>query len=188
MQPILLDVPDTLETERLILRCPRPGDGPLLCEAVSASLDNLRRFPASLPWAVAEPSTEASEAFARGAHADFAARRDFPFMLFSKASGTLVGCAGIHRPDWRVRSFEAGWWGRTSELGAGLIGEGVAALLALAFDALAARRIEARVDPRNVRCWRLCERVGMQIEGTLRQVGAEPDGTPVDVRIYSIVR
>jgi RimJ/RimL family protein N-acetyltransferase len=83
-----------------------------------------------------------------------------------------------------VRSFEAGWWGRTGELGAGLIGEGVAALLAFAFDALGARRIEARVDPGNVRCRRLCERVGMRLEGA----GGEPDGALVDARIYSIVR
>ena len=27
MDPLLIDVPERIETERLILRCPRPGDG-----------------------------------------------------------------------------------------------------------------------------------------------------------------
>jgi RimJ/RimL family protein N-acetyltransferase len=188
MQPILLDIPDTLDTARLILRCPRPGDGPLLFDAIRASLDELRRFPASLPWALAEPSIDDSEAFARTGCANFIARRDFPFMMVSKASGACVGWAGLHGPDWTVRAFEAGWWGRTSELGAGLISEGVTALLAFAFETLGARRVEARVDPRNLRCERLCERIGMQLEGTLRQSQAEPDGTLVDTRVYAAVR
>jgi hypothetical protein len=28
MDPLLIEVPDRLETERLVLRCPRAGDGP----------------------------------------------------------------------------------------------------------------------------------------------------------------
>ena len=28
MDPVLIEVPERIETERLILRCPRPGDGP----------------------------------------------------------------------------------------------------------------------------------------------------------------
>lgn len=50
MQPILLDVPNTLYTERLIIRCPRAGDGQKVFDATIDSLDALREFPASLPW------------------------------------------------------------------------------------------------------------------------------------------
>ena len=33
MDPLLIEVPERIETERLILRCPRPGDGPTVNEA-----------------------------------------------------------------------------------------------------------------------------------------------------------
>ena len=34
MNPLLIDVPERIETERLLLRCPQPGDGPALNAAV----------------------------------------------------------------------------------------------------------------------------------------------------------
>jgi len=52
MKPILRDIPEFFETERLIVRCPRPGDGQLVHEAVVETLRDLRAWPASLPWAM----------------------------------------------------------------------------------------------------------------------------------------
>ena len=46
MDPVLIEVPERIETERLILRCPRPGDGPTVNEAereLFALLDPARR-------------------------------------------------------------------------------------------------------------------------------------------------
>ncbi|HEY1998828.1 GNAT family protein [Paraburkholderia sp.] len=188
MQPILLDVPDTLHTERLTLRCPQPGDGQKVFEAVVEALDELRRFPASLPWAVYEPSVEASEAFARTGFANFTARRDFPFVMLLKGTGTVVGCGGIHDPRWAVPAFEVGWWGRTSYLGQGLISEGVEAMLTFAFESLGARRVEALTDDLNERSWRLCERLGMTHEGTLRHERVTADGVLRDTRVYASLR
>lgn len=66
--PILLDIPAAIETERLLHRPPRAGDGPELYEAVSESLPELRRFLASLPWVAAEQSASGSkESFAMSA-------------------------------------------------------------------------------------------------------------------------
>ncbi|MFM2065214.1 MAG: hypothetical protein RLZZ584_123 [Pseudomonadota bacterium] len=48
-------------------RPPQAGDGVLVCAAVRESLVALREFPASLPWALAEPSGDASEVFCRPA-------------------------------------------------------------------------------------------------------------------------
>ena len=38
MNPILKDLPDRFETERLLIRSPHPGDGRALYEAVNESL------------------------------------------------------------------------------------------------------------------------------------------------------
>jgi hypothetical protein len=36
MKPILRDIPDQIETQRLVIRCPRPGDGRAAYEAVAS--------------------------------------------------------------------------------------------------------------------------------------------------------
>ena len=81
---ILRDVPESIESERLKMRPPRPGDGPMVLEALRESLADLRRFPASMQWALAEPSIESSEKYCREAYSNFLARRDLPLLLLLK--------------------------------------------------------------------------------------------------------
>ena len=52
--PILLDLPLSVETTRLLLRPPQAGDGDRLYAAVAESLPVLRRFLAAVPWVAAE--------------------------------------------------------------------------------------------------------------------------------------
>ena len=129
MDPILIDVPDRLVTEQLVLRAPRAGDGPKVWEATVASLAELRPW---MPWATGEPEADESERFARSAGADFIARRDLVFYGFARGAGdeegpVLVAC-GLHRMDWQVRRFEIGYWRRTGFGGLGLVDEAVPAL------------------------------------------------------------
>lgn len=63
--------------------------------------------------------------------------------------------------------------------------EAVRAVLAFAFSSLAANRVEAVTDDLNLRSWRLCERVGMDLEGILRHERIAPDGLLRNSRIYS---
>ncbi len=184
-----IDLPDTIRSERLIIRAPRPGDGQKVFAATVESLDALRAFPAFMPWALAEPSVEASEAYCRTAAANFLARRDFPVLFLLRDAGDaeiLIGCSGLHRPRWDTRTFEIGWWGRTPFMGRGLMTEGVSALLDFAFSAaLAARRVEAVTDDANARSWRLCERAGMNLEKIVPRERTAPDGSLRNTRIYA---
>ena len=185
MQPILFDFPEAFNTERLTIRSPRPGDGPKLFEATVETLNELRQFPASLPWAMESPSIENSEAFCRNGYANFAARRDFPLLMLLRGTDTIVGSGGLHNPRWSIPAFEIGWWGRTPYLGRGLITEGIEAMLGFAFSSLKARRVEAFSDDLNQASCRLCERVGMKLEGVLRNARVDPDGTLRTTRVYS---
>jgi RimJ/RimL family protein N-acetyltransferase len=186
--PILRDIPEQIESRQLNIRPPRPGDGQMVFEAVRESLVDLRRFPASLPWALAEPSLEASEKFCREGYANFLARRDLPLLLFLKESGGMVGASGLHRLDWRVPKFELGFWGRSACRGRGLVTEGAGAILDFAFARLGARRVEALVDEANEPACRLCGRLGLSLEGTLRRERIDPDGVLRNTRVYAITR
>ena len=164
MDPLNLQFPDHFESPRLRIRCPQPGDGQVLYEAVCETLSKLREWPASLPWAVFEPSVQASENFCQQGHEAFAARRDLPLLLFHKATGTLVGASGLHRMDWAERRFEVGYWCRLSCQGQGYITEAVQAIAGFAENALGAKRVECFTDERNASSRRVAEKAGFVLK------------------------
>lgn len=82
--------------------------------------------------------------------------------------GRLVGelTLRVAGPDFEVA--EVGWGFHPEVAGRGLATEASTALVALAF-ALGARRVEAHLDPRNIRSSALCERLGMRLTSLTRQ-------------------
>ncbi len=188
MDALLEDVPDGLATERLILRSARGTDAPTLNAAVCESLANLRAY---MPWAQSAPSLAQSDADCRRLQAKFLLREGLPMFIFERAAdgseGEFVGGTGLHRIDWAVRRFELGYWCRTRHQGRGFVTEAVRALTRFAFERLRARRVEVRMDDRNLRSWKLAERAGFALEGVLRSESLDPQGEPRDTRVYALV-
>ena len=189
METILIDVPDRIETERLVLRVPRAGDGPLVNAAIGVSHAELAPW---MPWAGTMPSVDESEAHCRRQQARFILREDFVFFMFVRdgagGEGELVGGTGLHRIDWTLRKFEIGYWRKTGCEGRGFVTEAVRALARLAFDVLDARRVEIRMDDNNASSWRVAERAGFTLEALLRFDSATSAGEPRSTRIYARVR
>ena len=189
MDPLLLDVPERLETERLVLRCPRPGDGPAVNVAVCESLEGLRPW---MPWAKAAPSIDDSEAYCRRMHAKFLLREDLVLLIFERgsegAAGPVLGAVGLHRIDWSARCFEIGYWRRKGLGGLGIVSEAVRGLARMAWDRLDARRLEIRMDEDNVPSRNVAERAGFTFEGLLRLNALAPDGSARSTRVYARVR
>ena len=189
MDPLLLDVPERLETERLVLRCPRPGDGPAVNVAVCESLEGLRPW---MPWAKAAPSLDDSEAYCRRMHAKFLLREDLVLLIFERgsdgAAGPVLGAVGLHRIDWVARCFEIGYWRRKGLGGLGIVSEAVRGLARMAWDRLDARRLEIRMDEDNVPSRNVAERAGFTFEGLLRLNALAPDGSARSTRVYARVR
>jgi len=189
MEPILIDVPERIETERLVLRAPRAGDGPLVNHAIGESHAELAPW---MPWAGTMPSVDESEIHCRRQQARFILREDFVLLIFLRqadgSEGELVGGTGLHRIDWPLRRFEIGYWRKTGCHGRGYLTEAVRALARLAFDTLDARRVEIRMDDNNAPSWRVAERAGFTLEALLRFDSATPAGAPRSTRIYARVR
>ncbi len=185
MNPILRDFPDHFETERLLIRAPRPGDGKMLYEAVTESLKHLKPW---MPWAHQEVTLEAEEGIARRMHANFLAREDLPLFVLKKDSGEFVGGSGLHRFDWDVPRFEIGYWVRETFQRKGYITEAVTGIANFAFETLFAERVEIRMDSNNTRSWRVAERCHFKLEGILRSDARTVDGKLRDTRVYSMIR
>jgi RimJ/RimL family protein N-acetyltransferase len=181
--PILLDLPESFETERLSIRSPLPGDGPEVYRAIMESIEELSAWMA---WPKEHRTVDDSEASARRARVAFLARSELRLHLYPKGTDTLVGIAGLQSIDWDVPKFEVGYWCRTRFTGNGYITEAVRAITSFAFDTLGARRVEIRCDPRNLKSARVAERAGFALEGTLRNNELGTDGTPRDTMIYAL--
>lgn len=186
--PILRDVATQLETERLVLRCPQPGDGVLTHEAVVESLAALRAWPASLPWAMAEPSVEASETFCRESIADFVRRTGFVYLAFERTSGRFVASLGVHHIDWSVPKCEIGFWCRSSMQRRGYTREAVAAIVRTLLDDHGVRRIAIHTDEANLPTRALSESLGFALEGIQRHDRTAPGGELRSTCIYALVR
>jgi RimJ/RimL family protein N-acetyltransferase len=183
-EPLLIDVPTEIVTERLLIRAPRAGDGTTVNAAIVESFDELHRW---LPWAVTVPSVEESELWVRRSAIEFARRDELPVLLFARADGRLVGASGLHRIDWRVPRFEIGYWARTSCVGRGYVSEAARALTQLCFERFAAARVEIRMDSDNMRSRAIPERLGFTLEGTLRRDSLGTDGGLRDTCVYALI-
>jgi ribosomal-protein-serine acetyltransferase len=184
INPLLLDLPTEISTERLLLRVPRPGDGATVNAAVHESLAELRPW---MPWAAGDVPVEESESYCRRCAGTFLTREDFQLLMFERSSGAFAGGCGLHRINWDVPLMEIGYWVRTSMCGRGYATESTRRLLMYAMETLGAARVEIRIDDRNVASQRVAERAGFEFEGVNRSIDRGPDGQLRDMRIYACV-
>lgn len=183
--PSYPEVPERIETERLLIRPPQVADVPEIYAAVRESLELLMPW---MPWATPEYSLEGCEESTRQAVANFVTRRDLRYHFHHRESGRLLACSGLHRIDWRVPKFEIGYWCRQGETGKGYVSEGVAALAELALGGLGGARVEIRCDDQNLRSAAVAERCGFALEGVLENDGRSSAGALRATRVYARTR
>lgn len=171
-QPILLDFPESFDTDRLTIRAPRWGDGVQVNKAIHESTAELSPW---LPFAKTLPTLEESETNTRQHRLNFLARTDMILYLTDKQTGEFIGSSGLHRIDWEARKFEIGYWLRTSCTGKGYMTEAVEGLTQFAIHHLQANRIEIRCDDRNLSSAQVAERTGFTLEGILRNNKIDED-------------
>ncbi len=185
MDALLLDFPESFESNRLTIRAPRAGDGAEVNAAVRETFDDLKPW---MPWAQQMPTLEESESFVRRSQCDFLARKDLMLFLFLKGTDTLVGGSGLHRINWDIPKFEIGYWCRKRFQGQGYIRESTEAITKFAFETLGAKRVEIRCDSKNVRSRRIPDRLEFKLEGTLRNDSLSPSGELRDTLVFAKIK
>ena len=160
----------------------RPGDGKAFNEAIIESMSHLAPW---LAWVTPPPSLEQSEESCRKAYGRFHLNEDLMVFFFAKECGSLVGGSGLHDINWDLGHFEVGYWGRTRYGCRGLMTEGVRTLSSHALDHLGASRVFLTTDERNMASWKLAERAGFELEGTIRNDRRNLQGVLRNTRVYS---
>ncbi len=182
MNPLLLDFPDSFDTERLTIRAPRLEDAAEVADAVTESLPELRPW---MPWAAEPPTVEFEVGRLRQAIASWITRKDLLLHVMLKGTSTFVMGSGLHRIDWESGKFEIGYWVRTKFSGQGYVTEAVNGLTDFAFERLHANRVEIRCDADNIRSAAVAKRCGFLLEGILRHDSVNVDGQLRSTMIFS---
>jgi RimJ/RimL family protein N-acetyltransferase len=183
--PGALAVPDRLEGARVVVRPFEREDVPALRAAIEESREHIAPW---LPWARAHQTPEETLDFVAKQKGHWIARESFGAGVFLKEGGALLGGVGLHPRDWRVPSFEIGYWLRLGATGRGYMREAVAVVSRLAFDVLHAERVLIRCDARNERSRRVAEMSGYTFEGRTRRDARDPSGGLRDTLHFSLLR
>lgn len=179
--------PERCATPQFVIRMYRPGDGPLLNEAVNASYDHLRRF---MPWAKPYTSPDESEALARRFCAHYLTNHDFVLGIFSPDESRLLGGTGYHLRGKALDEHvaEIGMWIRSDVAGQGIGTAALRALLRWGFTDWSWQRIEWHCDAENTASARCAEKAGMKQEAHLRSYRVDHHGNRCDMLIYAMLR
>ncbi|WP_377889949.1 GNAT family N-acetyltransferase [Alkalihalobacillus sp. R86527] len=185
MNPILMDIRTELETERLMLRMPEPGDGKVINKAIHSSMEELA------PWvgfARKNPTVEDTEINVREAHIKFLKREGLRFLIFEKETGEYVGTTGLHNLDWDVPKSEIGYWINTKYSGKGYMMEAVGRLTEFAEKELNMKRLEIQCDVGNKKSRAVPERLDYTLEAILKNDDVRLDDSGLtDTCIYAKV-
>jgi ribosomal-protein-serine acetyltransferase len=136
-----------------------------------------------MPWAARQTPEDTLE-FIRSTRRQLASGDGLQAAL--TAGTAIVGVAGYHGVDWPNGATGIGYWLAESEQGRGTMTRAVRVLVDHAIGAWELNRVEIRADVENLRSRAIPERLGFQLEGTLRQA-QRLNETYRDQLVYSML-
>jgi RimJ/RimL family protein N-acetyltransferase len=190
MHKMLSDLPAQLETERLMLRSYRAGDGAAYYDLCQNNKEHLLPFEQGNP-ALAVTTPEEAEILVREFAASWAARNAFFWGVWEKATGALVAQIFLGVISWELPEFVVGYFVDKDHEGRGYVTEAVNATLRMTFEVLNARRVRLECNEMNERSVRVAERCGFVREGYIRQTHAHilrADGTFSGDYVYGLLK
>lgn len=164
-----------IKTENLILRKYEIDFVPLLFEAANESKGG--EFTYWMPWCHENYTIEESRQFAEKTEANWnnseniwRDERQFGYAIFDATTEKFLGGTGLNQPNAQYKSFNLGYWVRTSEQNRGAASEATRALARSAFEDLPElNRIEILSALENIPSQKAAEKSGAMREGILRK-------------------
>ncbi|MGB4115289.1 MAG: GNAT family protein [Polaromonas sp.] len=154
-----------LETERLVLRELRYGDAPTLLEIHGNA--QVMQWMGTDALKDLEAAHHLVSRFLAGRVAMVSSTR---WGLERKSDGQLLGSCGVFNWSKEWKKCMLGYELSLEAQGSGYMFEALNAILPWAFEHLELHRVEALIHPDNHASFKLAERLGFQVEGTLREV------------------
>ncbi len=169
-----------LRSEQLVLRPLERTDAPRVARL--AGDWEVARWTSDIP----HPYDAAmARDFIAWAQDELTAGRRFFLAMVARASGDLVGIISLTRNG--ADEGEIGYWVGRPYQGRGFAREAAGAVIAMAFEALALRRVVAACRPDNERSWRVMENCGMRYVEDVQRWSMARRRT-FDLSLYAIDR
>lgn len=172
MHKLLMKIPTRLETERLVVRKYKKGDGQHLFALVERN-NNCQFLWANVEEVASLKTKTEAEIMVRKHEAEWVGRLRFVMGVWLKDENKCVGQIWIEPDKWDVPSFEIGWFVDGGYEGMGIAAESARRCLEFLFDNLKAHRVSAIMRDTGPRSWKLAERLGFRREGHLRECRVE---------------
>ncbi|MGV3240998.1 hypothetical protein ACEF17_13065, partial [Streptococcus hyovaginalis] len=93
MKPILIDLPETIEPDRLVIRPWVPGDGKDVYETIQRSQEDFKPW---MSFANQEQKIEEVEAGFRESYAKKILREEIRIQIYLKKKNVIIGSNGLH--------------------------------------------------------------------------------------------
>jgi RimJ/RimL family protein N-acetyltransferase len=182
MNPLLLDIPTELTSDRILLRAVRPGGGTIVFPSVRESLAELKIW---MPWATDDYNGQGAEEWCRRNAAHFIERKGLQYLILLRETHHHIGTMGAFNFNWEIPSGEIGYWLHTAHTGQGFMTEAVKTLTEMLQHTLNFNRICIKTDEQNQKSRRVAELTGYQLEGILRNDSLTAAGRLRNTCIYS---
>lgn len=185
MNRILIDLPESTETTRLVLLAPKAGLGQKLYEAM---MDGYEDYVKWLAWPATCPDSSAVELECRKHQADFILRSCIRYLILDKHTGEFIGRCAFPpaQANWSIPQFGISYFIRKSKRKHGFATEAVRAMAALAFNSLNARKVEIFCDVENTASIKIPLNLGFKLEYVQKGGWPRSDGALATLQAYSI--
>lgn len=168
--------------EHTYLKQLQPEDADDLFALTESSRDYLREW---LPWVDGTKTAKDSQTFIDVTLKQAAKDNGFQTGIWYR--GRLAGVAGFHAVDSFNRTTSIGYWLGKDFQGKGIITKSCRALIEYAFTKLHLNRVEIRCGVENDKSCAVPERLGFQLEGTIRD-GEWLYNHYIDHKVYGMLK
>jgi len=190
VHPLTLDIPEQIESERLILRRYQHGDGKLVYEAIESNLPHLQLAVdgAKQGFGFDLTTSEGCECYVRNHVAGWEARQRLVMPFFNKETQEFTGELWIECKDWDMGIHEIGYFVVASQTRKGYAVEATRAGTQFIFEQLGAHKVALTCDAENEASWRVAERAGFTREGNIRESVLRTDDSRVGTLHYGMLK
>jgi RimJ/RimL family protein N-acetyltransferase len=174
--------PETIRTERLVLRVPRLEDAAFIFERYAQDPQVVRY----LVWKPHKNIGE-TETFLKRCLDVWERGESFPYVLRLREADEPIGMLEVHNKGFMV---EIGYGLARAYWGQGIMSEALQAAVVWALDQPGIFRVQAICDVENAASARVMEKAGMRREGILRRYVVHPNisAEPRDAYLYAVVK
>ena len=166
-----------------LLRAYDMADAQLLHAAVRDSVESLSYW---LPWCHADYSLADAQTWIAYCTKAWADRSEFPFGIFDRQSGAVLGGIGLNRISGAERSANLGYWVSAPHRGRRIATRAVALAAAFGFGELGLVRLEIVALPQNLASQRVAVNAGATREAEARN-RLMFQGRPASAVVYSLI-